>query len=380
MNLYESHMQKSQVAVLVSGGVDSAVSLALLKKQNIPVVAFYLKIWLEDELEHLGHCPWQEDLEIIEKLCHQLDVELRVVSMQKEYWQEIVSYTLEEVHAGRTPNPDMLCNPRIKFGAFFEKIKQESFSKIATGHYARHQRVKTAQGLQDWLLKSPDPVKDQTYFLARLSHKQLASSLFPIGDYTKQQIRQLAHRYKLAPANRPDSQGLCFLGKIKFRDFISHYIPPQKGDIIEIKSGTILGNHSGAWLYTIGQRQGLGLGGGPWYVVDKDLAKNLVYVSNNYDNHQEVRMAFEVTNLQWLPEKPKFPQTKLTVKVRHGPEEKKCQIEEIEDDRLLVNLQKPDQGLASGQFAVFYDKKRCRGSGIIETTSNFFNMMSLPNV
>ena len=249
-----------KIAVLLSGGVDSSVALRLLKDEGYNVTAFYLKIWLQDEFSFLGDCPWEEDLEYARAVCKQADVPLEIINMQTEYWDSVVSYTISEIKEGRTPNPDMFCNRLIKFGQFINKI-DSSFEKVASGHYAK---VQLEQG--KYILKtSPDPIKDQTYFLAYLTQKQLSRALFPIGTYNKKEIRKLAEKYKLPNMNRKDSQGICFLGKIKFSDFIKHHLGEIEGEIIDIDTNKVMGKHKGYYFYTIGQRSGLRLGGGPWY-------------------------------------------------------------------------------------------------------------------
>ncbi|RPI61060.1 MAG: tRNA 2-thiouridine(34) synthase MnmA, partial [Ignavibacteriales bacterium] len=262
-----------KVAVLLSGGVDSSVALRLLKDEGFDVTAFYLKIWLQDEFSFLGDCPWEEDLEFARAVCKQADVPLEIINMQNEYWDSVVSYTISEIKEGRTPNPDMFCNRLIKFGQFINKI-DESFDKVASGHYAKIENIN-----KKYILKtSPDPIKDQTYFLAYLTQHQLSRALFPIGTYKKKQIRELAHNYNLPNMVRKDSQGICFLGKIKFSDFIKHHLGELEGEIIDIDMNKVMGKHNGFYFYTIGQRSGLRLGGGPWYVVNKDVEKNIVYI------------------------------------------------------------------------------------------------------
>jgi len=223
-----------KVAVLFSGGVDSSVALRLLKDEGHDVTAFYLKIWLQDEFSFLGNCPWEEDLEFARAVCKQADVPLETINMQTEYWDSVVAYTISEIKEGRTPNPDMFCNRLIKFGQFINKI-DNSFKKVASGHYAKIENVN-----EKFILKtSPDPIKDQTYFLAYLTQQQLSRALFPIGTYKKKQIRELAHSYDLPNMTRKDSQGICFLGKIKFADFIKHHLGEVEGDIIDIDSNDI---------------------------------------------------------------------------------------------------------------------------------------------
>ena len=349
-----------KIAVLVSGGVDSSVALSLLKKQGHDLTAFYLKIWLEDELSFLGTCPWQEDLKYVKAVCRKLRVPLKVISLQKEYWKNVVSYTLREIKAGRTPNPDMMCNQVIKFGLFYKKINKE-FDKVATGHYAQ---VKENKGIF-YLSRSPDPVKDQTYFLADLSQKQLARALFPIGKYTKSEVRKLAYKFDLPNKDRKDSQGICFLGQIKFKEFVKHHLGEKRGDVVEYETGKKVGNHDGCWFFTIGQRRGLALGHGPWYVVKKNIRKNIVYVSNRFEKLEKERSLFFVGNFNWIIGKPKIKI--LHVKIRHGPKLYKCTIKFRKNQKIAdVKIKGRDQGLAPGQFAVFYDGKVCLGGGVIQ--------------
>ncbi|CAN5122130.1 tRNA 2-thiouridine(34) synthase MnmA [soil metagenome] len=389
-----------KIAVLVSGGVDSSVALALLKEQGHDLTAFYLKIWLEDELSYLGQCPWEEDLAYVRSACEQLEVPLEVVSLQKEYWDQVVAYTMAEIKSGRTPNPDVLCNQRIKFGMFFNHIDsslclsgscdsatlrlssgvsassvhpeeqlscvskdagQVPFDKVATGHYA--QSIADDQGVYH-LMRAPDQIKDQTYFLSYLSQKQLARALFPIGHLPKEKVRELARSFNLPNKDRKDSQGICFLGKLKFNDFIASHVGQQPGDLVEYETGKVLGTHKGFWFHTIGQRQGSGLAGGPWYVVAKDVATNKVFISRNYYSPDKQRNTFIVSDCNWLtgiaPTK-----TDLQVKIRHGKHIYDCVVVQLDETRWQVTLAQDDQGIAPGQFAVFYDDLECLGAGII---------------
>jgi tRNA-specific 2-thiouridylase len=348
-----------KIAVLVSGGVDSTVALRLLKDQGHEVHAFYLKIWLEDELSYLGDCPWEEDLAFVRQVCEQAQVPLEVQSLQKEYFEYVVAYTIAEIKAGRTPNPDIFCNKQIKFGFFLDRI-DSSFDKVATGHYAQ---VIEENGVF-YLKRAPDLVKDQTYFLSHLSQAQLSRALFPIGHLEKSQVRQLAQEYNVANKDRKDSQGICFLGKLKFSDFIKHYLGEQPGDMIEYETGKKLGRHKGFWYHTIGQRQGSGLAGGPWYVMAKDPSKNVVYFSRNYYSEDKVRDAFDVDSINWVS--GQVPTKKaLQVKIRHGKNRYDCLLMAKEQGKVHVKLAQHDQGLASGQFAVFYDGDYCLGAGSI---------------
>lgn len=352
-------MKKMKIAVLVSGGVDSSVALQLLKNQGHEVTAFYLKIWLEDELSYLGDCPWQEDLSFVQQVCEQLEVPLEIISLQKEYHEEVVAYTIAQVKSGRTPNPDILCNQRIKFGLFLDKI-DSSFAKVASGHYAQ---IQENNGMYE-LLQSPDPIKDQTYFLSHLNQRQLSRVLFPIGHLQKNEVRALAHEFNLSNKDRKDSQGICFLGKFKFSDFIRHHCGTQKGLMVESETGKVLGEHDGFWFYTIGQRQGLGLGGGPWYVVAKDIHKNIIYISRDYYDDTKKRDSLIVENFHWLS--GVRPDTyNMGVKLRHGVQRYDATIEYNKEGKGIITLSGRDQGIASGQFAVFYDGNVCRGNGVI---------------
>jgi tRNA-specific 2-thiouridylase len=347
-----------KIAVLLSGGVDSSVALNLLKKEGHDITAFYLKIWLQDEFTFLGECPWEDDLNYVRGVCKQLNIPFEILSLQNEYWENVVTYVIAEIKEGRTPNPDMFCNSLIKFGQFYDKI-DNSFEKVATGHYAN-----VAFYDEKYILKkSPDPIKDQTYFLAYLTQKQLSRALFPIGLYKKVEIRNLAHKFYLPNMDRRDSQGICFLGKIKFNDFVKHHMGEIKGDILEFETGKKLGIHNGYYFYTIGQRSGLGLSGGPWYVVKKDANNNIIYISSE-NIAKRAKDNFISGNFNWIsgstPEGSHFQ-----VKIRHGASFFNCNLIFIEENKAEVKIDRPDQGIASGQFAVFYQGDICLGGGVI---------------
>lgn len=349
-------------AVLVSGGVDSSVALALLKEQGVDLTAFYLKIWLEDELSFLGDCPWEEDVACVKSVCEHLEIKFEIIPLQREYWQQVVSHTIAEIKAGRTPNPDILCNQRVKFGAFFDVIGSR-FDKVATGHYAQ---VHEQDGVFH-LLRSPDEIKDQTYFLALLSQQQLSRALFPIGGYLKSEVRSIAERFNLPNKARKDSQGICFLGKISFPDFIKYHLGEKVGKLIEYETGAVMGEHHGYWFYTIGQRQGIGLAGGPWYVVAKDIDANVVFISRAYYSSEKERNRCVIGGCNWIL--GQIPLDKeVLVKLRHGPRLHKAFIARCGDDAYEITLADRDQGIAVGQYAVVYDGEECLGGGMIQAT------------
>lgn len=349
-----------KIAVLLSGGVDSSVALRLLKDEGHDITAFYLKIWLQDEYSFLGECPWEEDLKYARSVCEVAKVPLEVISLQTEYWDSVVSYTISEIKEGRTPNPDMFCNSWIKFGQFYDKI-DNSFEKVASGHYAR---LEETNG-KFKLIKSPDPIKDQTYFLAYLTQEQFSRALFPIGKYRKEKVRALAEEYQLPNKNRKDSQGICFLGQVKFDEFIKHHLGVKMGNIINADTGQVMGEHNGYYYFTIGQRSGLGLSGGPWYVVKKDIEKNLVFISRENIKFEK-ESEFTVGKFNWISGSEPA-RSNLQVKIRHGAAFYNCKLELNNNETGQVFLKGTDRGIAPGQFAVFYDEEICLGGGVILT-------------
>lgn len=370
--------------------MDSSLALALLKEQGYEVTAFYLKIWLEDEMQHLGDCAWEEDLSYIEKTCEQLSVPLQVFSLQKEYWETVVAETISEVKKGFTPNPDIWCNEKVKFGSFYHKIPDD-FSLVATGHYAqvvseniflnsfsKRETKKTPpnspqkkgqeiferkEGDSFFLYQAPDPVKDQTYFLSRLSQKQLARALFPIGHLPKEQVRVEAIRRNLPSCQRKDSQGICFLGKFHFSDFLREHLGEKEGNIVEQETGKILGKHAGFWFYTMGQRQGLGLSGGPFYVVSKNPEDNVIFVSREIPL-ESGRNEFFLENENWIPSCPE--EGEYEIKLRHGPAFVRGTF--FPQEHRLV-LSHADRGISEGQSAVLYRDGFCLGGGIVRFIS-----------
>ena len=349
----------SRVAVLTSGGVDSSVALGRLAEEGAHhLEAYYLKIWLEDEMAFLGSCPWEEDLTFVREICRGFDIPLTVVSLQAEYFSSVVGYAIDELKAGRTPSPDLLCNRTIKFGAFFERVRDQ-VDLVASGHYAR---VIRRQNLVH-LLRGIDPVKDQTYFLSQLEQHQVSRCLFPVGGLTKREVREEARRYRLPNRDRPDSQGICFLGRIPYDDFIAFHLGEEKGEIRELASDRLLGHHRGYWFHTIGQRRGLGLSGGPWYVTGKDPDRNVVIVVHANRLAENCRKAFTVGRPNWIAGPP--VSGACEVRIRHGERLMACSVESVDTGALVVELEEGDPGIAPGQFAVLYRGEECLGGGAI---------------
>ncbi len=349
-----------KIAVLLSGGVDSSVALRILKDQGHDLTAFYLKIWLQDEFSFLGDCPWEEDLKFVKAVCEQNNIPLEILSLQNEYWDSVVTYTIAEIKEGRTPNPDMFCNSLIKFGQFYDKI-DSTFEKVASGHYAKVVYDRDSEMYQ--LKQSPDLIKDQTYFLAYLTQKQLSRAYFPIGDFDKKQIRRMAEDFNLPNKKRKDSQGICFLGQVKFNEFVKHHLGEIAGDIIDVDTNKKVGQHNGYYFYTIGQRSGLKLSGGPWFVVGKDVNSNLIYISRENKMLRE-KNEFSVGKFNWISGTSPKKQN-LNVKIRHGAKSFKCNVDFTDSNSAVVIMEESDSGIAPGQFAVFYDSDICLGGGVI---------------
>jgi tRNA (5-methylaminomethyl-2-thiouridylate)-methyltransferase len=369
------------IAVLLSGGVDSSLALYLLHKvAKHNVTAFYLQIWFQEDFRNTWDaCPWEEDLEYCQRVCKALDVPLKTVPLTAEYWDRVVEHSIGEVRAGRTPNPDMLCNSRVKFGAFYEYLENnhaDSFDRVASGHYAS----KTADGL---LKLTPDAIKDQTYFLANLSPEQLQKAMFPLGCFDKKTVRELATLADLPTKGRKDSQGICFLGKVKFDEFIKEHLGEWPGPLVEAETGEVVGYHDGYWFYTVGQRKGIGLPGGPWFVVEKDATWNAVYISRStQETRDSARVeveedrrnrTFDCVDINWHAGDAGTvgDAGAIRCKVRHGPHLYGCEsIHTLGDNSLRITLDAPDQGLAAGQYAVLYDcLDRCIACGVIRLLS-----------
>lgn len=352
-------VKDKRVAVLLSGGVDSSVVVWEFARLGLHPDCFYIKIGPEEKEE--WDCSSEEDLEMATAVAHKYGCKLEVVDCHKEYWSEVTRYTMDKVKAGYTPNPDVMCNRLIKFGAFDVKMGHQ-YDLIATGHYAQ---TEIDENGDKWLVTSPDPVKDQTDFLAQIESWQLRKAIFPIGHHVKNEVRDIAEAEHLVNAKRKDSQGICFLGQINYNDYIRRYLGEKPGDVIELETGKRIGEHKGLWFHTIGQRKGLGFGGGPWFVIKKDVENNILYVSHGYDPKDAYKTDFPIHDFHFLTKE--VAMEKVTFKIRHTPEYHPATIEKLADGRWMIHSEEPIHGVAPGQFCVVYDEKhhRCFGSGEI---------------
>lgn len=365
------------IAALISGGVDSAVVVHCLKEKGLDPHLFYIRIGMDNDE---GDCSAEEDIEMCSLIAKRYGLPLDVVSLHEEYWENVMEYALRTVRAGLTPNPDIMCNKMIKFG-YFEERWGKDFDQTATGHYASI--ATDAEGVR-WLATAVDPVKDQTDFLAQISYSQLSHLMFPLGDMPKAQVREIALSAHLPNALRKDSQGICFLGKINYNDFIRRHLGERPGKIVELETGRILGEHRGFWFHTIGQRKGLGLSGGPWFVVRKDTTENVIYVSNGYDTEKQYgrrlhlgEMHF-ITRDPWGAEADRPEGVAVSFKNRHMPGFIPGRIRHVagspqgEGGEYIIESLEKVQGIAPGQFTVVYDpdSRICYGSGVIMQIGN----------
>ena len=376
--LARSGIAEPRIAALVSGGVDSSVVVHLLCAAGYRPTLFYIQIGMEER--GFADCSWEDDLEIVQHLARRYDCPLEVVSLHEEYWASVVQYTIDTVKKGLTPNPDMMCNKLIKFGCFEEKWGHD-FDFIATGHYA----TTCYEGDQLYLSTAPDPVKDQTDFLAQINFAQVSKLLFPTGHLLKSEVRQLAEEAHLLSAKRKDSQGICFLGKVNYNEFIERALGTREGLIIERETGKVLGKHRGYWFHTIGQRKGLGLSGGPWFVVKKNIRRNIILVSQGYDpadqygEHVVMEQCDFISLDPWsraasleagtavvVPPAERQP-IAVSFKIRHTPEFTRGTLSYDPVTGYRIDSTEPIQGIAPGQYAVVYseDHRLCFGSGMI---------------
>jgi tRNA-specific 2-thiouridylase len=348
-------LRMKTVYVGLSGGVDSSVSAALLKEQGYNVVGVYMKNWSRD-LPGMP-CPWKDDFTDAKRVAVQLGIDFKTYDFEKQYQQKVVDYMLDEFKAGRTPNPDIMCNQEIKFKLFLYTALEDGADIIATGHYAQ-----TEGG---HLFMAADDNKDQTYFLARVEGQALSKTLFPLGEYTKPQVRELAKKFGLVTADKKESMGICFVGKVGIKEFLEQYVDKQPGNIID-PHGKTIGRHDGAIFYTIGQRHGLEVGGGlPYYVTGKDMTKNEVYATTDLQDEKLWSDKIQLTSVHWINDPPSEDR-KLTVRTRHRAKLIPVELlKKTSNSNWEAQLGEDVRALTPGQSAVFYAGKECLGSGIV---------------
>ena len=343
-----------RVYVGMSGGVDSSLAAALLVEQGYEVTGVYMKNWTED-LPGM-RCPWADDLADAKRVAVQLGIDFKVFDFEKEYKQNVVDYMINEYQLGHTPNPDIMCNQEVKFKLFLQASLNEGADFIATGHYARTENGE--------LFKAKDENKDQTYFLYRVSSDALNKTLFPLGKYTKPEVRKQAVERNLYTAKKKESMGVCFVGNIGMREFLSHYVTTVPGKIIEKTSKKVLGRHDGAIYYTVGQRHGLDIGGGlPYYVVAKDMNKNEVYVSTDLNDASMWQKELRISQLHWINDEPLDGTYEM--RLRHRAPLFSAQLIKTDDSSATLVLDEPQRVAALGQSVVIYKENNCLGGGIV---------------
>ena len=355
------------VVVAISGGVDSSVATLLLKESGLRISAIFMKNWNEPSED--GRCNWEDDVRDALDVCDRLDIPINTVDLSQAYWNEVFEDFVSQYRRGRTPNPDILCNREIKFKAFLEHARAVGGTMIATGHYAR---IECLEG-EYRLRKGADPSKDQSYFLYTMQQHQLGATLFPIGDLIKTEVRRRARAAGLPTHAKKDSTGICFIGETRFRTFLGRYVPARPGDV-RSTDGQVIGQHEGAAFYTLGQRQGLGIGGvkgaheGPWFVVGKDLGANELIVAQGHDHPALLSRRVEADTLCWVAGTHPVAPYRCKAKTRYRQADQTCVIDRVDDDRVYVTFDSPQRAVTPGQSIVFYDNEFCLGGGIIDST------------
>ncbi len=386
---------KKKVFVGLSGGVDSSVSAALLKEAGFDVYGVFIKVWQPD-IAITGGCTWKQDRLDAMRVCAKLDIPFYTLNLEKEYKKEVVDYMIAEYKAGRTPNPDVMCNKYVKFGGFFDWAMKKGADFVATGHYAQvkttQRKIGQANGLADtcfltreeirgpeselfssgwYLLAGRDKNKDQSYFLWTITQKQLSKALFPVGNIDKPQVRKLAKKFGLLTSEKKDSQGVCFIGKIEMVDFLKEYIKPKKGNVLNEK-GEIIGSHDGIFYYTIGQRHGFNIikkttAEDRYFIISKDFKKNTLTVSHNPTNIEDpASKEIILKNINWISEKEPDFKKDYSARIRYRQPLEKCHLAKDKNNKIVVIFDFFQKAPTPGQSVVFYDKEICLGGGIIE--------------
>lgn len=357
-------MKKQRVVVGMSGGVDSSVTALLLKEQGYDVVGLFMKNWEDDDTDE--YCSAKQDLIDAVSVADRIGIDIEAVNFSQEYKDKVFSNFLEEYRAGRTPNPDILCNSEIKFRAFLDHAMTLGADKIATGHYAQ---VREMDGSFQ-LLKAEDGSKDQSYFLYRLNQQQLSMSLFPLGKYLKREVREIARKAGLATSEKKDSTGICFIGERPFRDFLQRYMPTEPGEM-RTPEGKVVGHHTGLMYYTLGQRQGLGIGGSkegdgePWYVAAKEMSKNELIVVQGHDHPLLLNDTLKADQMHWISGSNPRAHWVYAAKTRYRQTDAPCEIDSIAGDRCEIRFGQPQWAVTPGQSVVVYESNVCLGGGII---------------
>ena len=358
-------MSPKKVIVSFSGGVDSSIALLLLKQQAYDVTAVFMKNWEDDDDDDF--CNAEQDIKDAETICENLNTPLKKVNFSTEYWDHVFSHFLKIYQLGQTPNPDVMCNKKIKFETFLHYSKKLGGDFIATGHYVRKRILKNGECQ---LLKGIDPNKDQSYFLYMLNQKQLKLSLFPIGKFIKPDVRAIAKKYGLITHNKKDSTGICFIGERKLRVFLKRYLPQKHGEIHN-EQGRIIGKHDGLMYYTIGQRKGLGIGGKrdaseePWFVINKDIRNNRLIVVQGQNHPMLFKRTLKATNLNWISGRLSKNPLYCYAKIRYRQTDQICTVITNNNKSVIVNFQIPQRAVTPGQSIVFYNHEVCLGGGII---------------
>ena len=356
------------IATLISGGVDSAVAVHLLREQGHRPDLFYIRIGMDTD-DGLS-CTAEEDIELATATARKYGLKLEIIDLHQEYWERVVSYTLDKVRRGLTPNPDVMCNKLIKFGCFDEKAGH-AYDKIATGHYARVRQ--TDNGVE--LLRGLDGSKDQSYFLHRLNQKQLEKAIFPVGELPKTKVREIARMLDLSVAGKKDSTGICFIGERPFREFLSRYLPTHPGPI-RTDTGKIVGEHVGLSFYTLGQRKGIGVGGSregtgePWFVARKDLATNTLWIVQGHEHPWLNTHTLKAVRTSWVSGHAPEPGTPVTVKTRYRAPDGACEVASVDSESIDLSFPVPQWAATPGQSAVLYQGEVCLGGGFIDTIDN----------